>query len=114
DVVEAVADWSDGVGADVAFEVSGTQPGLTTSVNVLRARGRLVAVGIHPQPREMDLKRVFWKELEILGARVYDRSDYDAAIALIAAGSIPADALISQVLPLDKTPEAFEALAAGG
>lgn len=114
DVVDAINEATEGAGADVSFEVSGSQPGLTTSVAVLRPRGRLVAVGIHPQPREMDLKRVFWRELEILGARVYERSDYDGAIDLIATGVIPVDALISEVVPLTEAPQAFEALARGG
>jgi (R,R)-butanediol dehydrogenase/meso-butanediol dehydrogenase/diacetyl reductase len=114
DVVDVVNAATSGAGADVSFEVSGSQGGLTTSLAVLRPRGRLVAVGIHPQPREMDLKRVFWRELEILGARVYERSDYDGAIDLIATGVIPVDALISEVVPLAEAPAAFEALARGG
>ncbi|PKQ27103.1 MAG: Zn-dependent alcohol dehydrogenase [Actinobacteria bacterium HGW-Actinobacteria-4] len=114
DVVAVVEASTGGAGADVSFEVSGSQPGLTTSLAVLRPRGRLVAVGIHPQPREMDLKRVFWRELEILGARVYERSDYDGAIDLIATEVIPVDALISEVVPLTEAPAAFEALARGG
>ena len=114
DVTELVADMTGGAGADVTFEVSGTQPGLTTALAALRPRGRMVAVGIHPQPREVDLKRIFWKELEIFGARVYERSDYDAAIELVASGAIPADAIISRVVPLAEAPDAFAALAAGG
>ena len=85
DVAAAVAAHTAGAGADVAFEVSGSQPGLTTAVEVLRPRGRLVAIGIHTEPRLVDLKGVFWRELEILGARVYTRSDFEAAIALVAA-----------------------------
>lgn len=113
--VSAVVDaFTGGAGADVSFEVSGSQGGLTTSLSVLRPRGRLVAVGIHPQLREIDVKRIFWKELEILGARVYERSDYDGAIDLIATGVIPVEALISEVVPLTQAPEAFEALARGG
>ena len=114
DIAGVVEERNRGAGAAVAFEVSGTQPGLTTAVEVLRPRGRLVAVGIHPQPREIDVKQIFWKELEIYGARVYERSDYAAAVELVASGAIPAEAIISRVLPLEDAPEAFAALAAGG
>jgi threonine dehydrogenase-like Zn-dependent dehydrogenase len=62
----------------------------------------------------MDLKKVFWKELEILGARVYERTDYDAAIQLIAKGAIPVDALVSEIVALKDAPQAFAALAQGG
>jgi len=114
DIAAIVAEQTGGAGADVTFEVSGSQPGLTTAVDALRPRGRLVAVGIHPQPREIDVKRIFWKELEIYGARVYERSDYEAAINLVDSGAIPADAIISSIVPLADAPDAFSALAAGG
>ncbi len=114
DVAARIAERSGGAGIDVAFEVSGSQPGLTTALAVLRPRGRLVAVGIHTALREVDLKRIFWRELEVLGARVYDRNDYDAAIALIANGHIPVEAIISEVVPLAQAPQAFEALSRGG
>ena len=47
--------------------------GSTTAVDVLTTRGRLVMVAIHPQPREVNLHRFFWRELELLGARLYQR-----------------------------------------
>jgi len=81
---------------------------------VLGARGRLVVVGIHVQPRPVDLNRVFWKELEILGARVYEPSDFTAAVDLVAAGTIPIEALVSEIVPLSRAADAFSTLASGG
>jgi (R,R)-butanediol dehydrogenase / meso-butanediol dehydrogenase / diacetyl reductase len=43
---------------------------------------------------------VFWRELTVIGARVYERTDYERAIDLVAAGVVPADALISAVVSL--------------
>jgi 2-desacetyl-2-hydroxyethyl bacteriochlorophyllide A dehydrogenase len=106
--------WSDGAGAAVSFEVSGSQPGLDLAVSALGARGRLVAVGIHAEPRRVDLKRVFWKELQILGARVYDRTDFTAAVELLVRGAVPVDALVSTTAALADAPAAFESLAQGG
>ena len=106
--------WSEGAGAAVTFEVSGSQPGLDLAVAALGARGRLVAVGIHAEPRQVDMKRVFWKELQLLGARVYDRTDFTAAVELLVQGVIPVDALVSTTAPLAKAPDAFESLARGG
>lgn len=106
--------WSEGAGAAVTFEVSGTQSGLDLAVAVLGARGRLVAVGIHAEPRQVDMRRVFWKELQLLGARVYTRSDFLAAVELLERGAIPVAALVSRVDALAQAPAAFESLAAGG
>lgn len=114
DLAEYVETWSDGAGAAVAFEVSGSQPGLTAALAVLAARGRLVVVGIHAETRQMDLHRVFWRELSIVGARVYRRDDFEEAVRLLDSGVIPADLLISAVEPLGTADRAFARLAAGG
>ncbi|RQX04514.1 zinc-dependent alcohol dehydrogenase [Micromonospora arida] len=114
DVVALVNDRTDGAGADIAFEVSGSPAGVTTAVDVLTTRGRLVMVAIHPQPREVNLHRFFWRELELLGARLYQRDDMVEAIRLVASGAIPAQRLISRVEPVEAAGAAFEALEGGG
>ena len=98
----------------MAFEVSGTQPGITAALAALAARGRLVVVGIHAETRQIDLHRVFWRELSIVGARVYRRDDFEEAVRLLDSGVIPADLLISAVEPLGTADRAFARLAAGG
>ncbi|WP_033220475.1 (R,R)-butanediol dehydrogenase [Kitasatospora phosalacinea] len=113
DVPALVQEWTRGAGADVAFEVSGAPGGVDTAVDVLGVRGRLCLVAIHPRPREVDLHRFFWRELTLVGARLYDRSDFEGAVAQIAAGTVPAERLISKVLPLAQAPAAFEALEGG-
>ncbi|NUR58142.1 MAG: zinc-binding dehydrogenase, partial [Catenulispora sp.] len=113
DIAELVGDWTGQAGADVAFEVSGAAAGVSTAVDVLAVRGRLCLVAIHPQPREVNLHRFFWRELTLIGARLYDRTDFENAVALVADGTIPAPRLISKVVPLAQAPEAFAALESG-
>ena len=113
DLGTAVDSWTGGAGVDVAFEVSGSVAGLEAATHALRVRGRLVVVAIHNQPVPVDLFRVFWRELELIGARVYERRDFERAVELLAEGAIPAGELISAVEPLERTAEAFHALASG-
>jgi (R,R)-butanediol dehydrogenase/meso-butanediol dehydrogenase/diacetyl reductase len=112
-VVERVDAWTAGAGADVAFEVSGNAGGLRAATHALRARGRLVVVAIHSDPVPVDLFRVFWRELELIGARVYERADFERAVELLAKGIIPTDRLISTVQPIDRAPDAFALLEEG-
>ncbi|WP_371664153.1 zinc-binding dehydrogenase [Streptomyces sp. NBC_00280] len=114
DVPALVRDWTGDAGADVAFEVSGAAAGVETAVDVLGVRGRLCLVAIHPRPREINLHRFFWRELTLVGARLYNRTDFEKAVTLVADGTIPADRLISKVVPLTEAPSAFEALEGGG
>ncbi|HBX81072.1 MAG: alcohol dehydrogenase catalytic domain-containing protein [Propionibacteriaceae bacterium] len=109
-----VEDWTRGAGADVVFEVSGAGAAVAQATSLLKVRGVLVVVAIHSQPQAVDLKRVFWRELTLLGTRVYEREDFARALDLLAHGVIPAAALISAVEPLRSVPEAFERLQGGG
>jgi (R,R)-butanediol dehydrogenase/meso-butanediol dehydrogenase/diacetyl reductase len=113
DLAAAVAEWTEEAGADIAFEVSGTVPGVKAMTDVLRRRGQGVIVGIQPQAPPVDVFQIFWKELQIIGARVYQRPDFEEAVRLVANGTIPTDALISDVMPLADVATAFERLAGG-
>lgn len=96
-------------GADVRL----VEPGVTTAVDSLATRGRLIQVAIHPVPREISLHRFFWRELTLLGARLYDREDFETAVRPIASGAIPAQALITRIEPLERAAQAFQALESG-
>lgn len=110
DLAAVVEAETSGAGADVVFEVAGTRGTALDATRHARTRGRVVFVAIHPEPVPVDLHRVFWRELEVLGARVYERQDFDRAIELLAAGAVPADALITRVVELEDTMAAFDAL----
>jgi len=113
DQVQWVERWTDGAGADVVFEVSGAAQAVLGATALAKVRGTLVVVAIHPVPREIDLQRLFWRELRILGARVYQRTDFEEAVRLLGDGVIPADELISRIVPLDGIPAAIDDLENG-
>ena len=110
---ELIRARTNGKGADVAFEVSGSGAGVLEMSEVLASRGRGVVVAIHGAPAPVDLFQVFWKELAIIGARVYEREDFDEAMRLLSAGAIPVDRLVTDVVPLDDAVGAIRRLAAG-
>lgn len=114
DLGELVASWTEQAGVDVAFEVSGSSPGLSSAVAALKVRGRLALVGVHTSPVPVDLFRFFWRELEMVGARLYQRGDFDDAVALITSGRVSLAPLLSKVVGLDEAPDAFRWLESGG
>ena len=111
--VDWVTEWSNGAGADVVFEVSGAAAAVLGATDLAKVRGTIVVVAIHPTPREINLQRVFWRELSILGARVYQRTDFEKAVELLHRGVIPADLLITRIVALSETQGAFADLEAG-
>jgi (R,R)-butanediol dehydrogenase/meso-butanediol dehydrogenase/diacetyl reductase len=106
-------EWTGGAGADVVFEVSGAAAGVALALPLAKVRGTIVVVGIHPEPRNVDLQRIFWRELTIVGARVYEKSDFEAAVELVSSGVIPTRALITRVVPLAETQSGLEELESG-
>ena len=99
-------------GADVVFEVSGSKHAVLGLPDLLAIRGRVVLVAIHARPVEVNLFQFFWKELRLIGTRVYEPEDYENAIQLIASGELPLADLITEVHPLDKIAELFPRLEA--
>ncbi|PIB95240.1 zinc-binding dehydrogenase [Caulobacter sp. X] len=110
DLAAHVTEWTEGKGADVVFEVAGVQATVTAMTDIAATRGRICMVAIHSSKPQVDLFRFFWRELELVGARVYEAVDFDAAIELIASGAVDVDALITSVRPIDEIQKAFEAM----
>jgi 2-desacetyl-2-hydroxyethyl bacteriochlorophyllide A dehydrogenase len=113
DVQALVEEWTDGAGTPLAFEVSGASAGLETAIQSLAVRGRLVVVAIHSQPPPVNLFRVFWRELTLIGARVYRREDFEEALQLLASGAVPVDELVTSVRGMGEAEAAFAALERG-
>ncbi len=108
DLVEYVDKATAGALADVVFEVAGVQPALDVMTEVAGIRGRIVMVAIHGQPKPVNLQRFFWKELKLIGARVYEAQDYELAIDLVSNGKLPVQEVITKVEPLDNIQKLFE------
>ena len=101
-------------GADVVFDATGVPAVAARACDWVRGGGTLVIVGAYPpHPVGFDLLRVMFAELTVIGTRIYDRPDIDAAIDLLASdpGRIPG--VVSHVLPLSRARDAVGLLRAG-
>ncbi|WP_425037947.1 zinc-dependent alcohol dehydrogenase [Primorskyibacter sp. S187A] len=110
DVAKAMHERTGGKGADVVFEVSGSQPGVDLMTAAAATRGRIVMVAIHASKPQIDMFQFFWRELELIGARVYRPEDYVGAMALLAKGVVDCEAFITDIQGLDDIQAAFESL----
>lgn len=110
DLIEYVKEQTEGRRADVVFEVAGVQPALDVMTEVAGIRGRIVMVAIHGQKKEIDLFKFFWKELKLIGARVYEKEDYEKAITLVTANKLPFTQMITDVQPLTNIQKVFEGI----
>jgi (R,R)-butanediol dehydrogenase / meso-butanediol dehydrogenase / diacetyl reductase len=113
DVVAHVESATGTAGADVVFEVSGSQPGISLMTKLGRTRGRVVMVAIVSEPKSVDLFRVFWRELRIIGARVYEPCDFEKAIAFASGNTQALARLITSRKSINELGAAMDALSHG-
>ncbi|WP_419913074.1 zinc-dependent alcohol dehydrogenase [Hoeflea sp.] len=111
DVAKAIETKTGGKGADVIFEVSGSQPGVDLMTAAAATRARIVMVAIHATAPKVDLFQFFWREIEMFGARVYEPQDYEAAMKLLSDRVISVDEMITDVRSLEQLGDAFAELA---
>ena len=114
DAIRAVTEWTDGRGADVAFEVSGSPDAARLVTEVVRVWGTVAVIGIHAEPVPFSLYSIFARELSIHGSRLYTKAAWDEAIHLMATRAIAVGPLVSRVIPLEELQQGMEAALGGG
>jgi (R,R)-butanediol dehydrogenase / meso-butanediol dehydrogenase / diacetyl reductase len=96
------------------FDCAGTPASAQLAVQVLRPLGRLLLVGLSLTPLDLAAPTIVIKELTIQGVIAYRRAQFQAAIDMLAAGTIPVGELITEIVPLVEAEAAFQALTARG
>ena len=100
-----VMELSQNNGADTVFECAGHPSSATEMTTLVRSRGRIVNLGVFKKPAEVDLQAINFKEIELLGSRVYERRDFQSAIDL--APTLPLDRIVSHTFALTEASDAF-------
>jgi alcohol dehydrogenase len=99
-----IHDLTDGIGADVVIEATGTPEGIEMAVDLVRNRGLICLKSTHGLKVPIDVTSIVVKELTIQGSRC---GDFIEAIKKI--DKIRLEPLISKVYPLTDIEEAINA-----
>jgi D-arabinose 1-dehydrogenase-like Zn-dependent alcohol dehydrogenase len=98
-------------GAHVSVDCLGHAATAANSMLSLRALGRHVQIGLFPSASaELPISRVIRDELEVLGVHGLSASRFDQVFALMTAGRLNLEALITQRLALTDIPAALPAM----
>lgn len=98
---------TDGWGADVVFECSGSSKAWETLLDLPRPGGTLVVVGLPVAPVAFDIATASTKEIRIETVFRYAHQ-YDRAIALMGSGRVDLKPLISATFPFEDSITAFD------
>lgn len=111
-LVDALNALTDGWGADVVFECSGSPKAWETIMELPRPGGCIVAVGLPVAPVAIDVSTATTKEVRIETVFRYAHQ-YDRSIALIGSGRVDLKPLISETFGFEQSIAAFERAAEG-
>lgn len=106
-LVAEVARVTEGWGADVVFECSGSPKAWETIMDLPRPGGTIVVVGLPVEPIKVDIAAASTKELRIENVFRYAHQ-YERAIALFASGRVDLKPLISETFSFEDAIAAFE------
>lgn len=109
DVLAQIHQWTQGRGADVAFEAVGASGPFNMSVAALRKGGSVTLVGNLAPQVEMPLQQIVTRELTLIGTCA-SSGEYPACIDLMARGLIDVKPFISAFAPLEDGPAWFDRL----
>ena len=112
DVGRAVRRLTGKRGVDLVADSAGG-PSLDGSLRSLRKGGRVVIAGATAGAHaEIDVRRLFWNQLSIVGSTMGSVGDVSDMLRLVAGAKLRP--IVDRVVPLEDAPEALRLLDAGG
>lgn len=106
-LAEEIGRLTDGWGADVVFECSGSPRVWASIAELPRPGGTIVVVGLPVEPVPLDIASLSTKELRIESVFRYAHQ-YDRAIALMGSGRVDLKPLISETFGFEDAVKAFD------
>ncbi|PWW32279.1 (R,R)-butanediol dehydrogenase/meso-butanediol dehydrogenase/diacetyl reductase [Cytobacillus oceanisediminis] len=108
--VEAIKEFTNGLGVDVAFEVAGIEATIHTAIESTKPEGNVVNISIWEKPASIPVNQFILTERKMTSIIAY-RNIFPQVIQLIANGQMKATELITKKISLDQiVTEGFEAL----
>jgi len=108
DVAEVVMDLTGGTGADLVVECSGAPAAIAGSVDLIRKKGRICAIGLTGgKTVDFPWEKAAFKVADIHFCLSTSYTSWDRAIHLVATGQIPAGEVITHRLPLSQWEKGF-------
>lgn len=110
DPVAAVAELTNGLGADVAIEAVGTPATFELATALVRPGGHVANIGVHGQPATLHLEDLWIKDVTITTGLV-DATSTPTFLGLLRGHQVDAERFITHRFELDELEEAYDVFA---
>ena len=105
-LISKVKKLTDGLGADVVVESTGSEKGFNLAVNLVRPRGIIALKSTHGiLINDVNITKIAVDEIKIQGSRC---GPFSKAIDFLSSKKIDVKPLVSEIYPLDKIGEALK------
>jgi 2-desacetyl-2-hydroxyethyl bacteriochlorophyllide A dehydrogenase len=95
---------------DRVFECAGNPAAPQLAIELVRARGVVVLLGVLEEPVEISQLVLLIKEAQVRASFAYRRDEFEEAVELLTAGKLPTERLITETAPLEDAQRMFELL----
>jgi threonine dehydrogenase-like Zn-dependent dehydrogenase len=112
DLKQAVADWTDGKGADIVILAVGSNEALLDAVELVKQQGTVFQVGELHEATFNPSAAFIRKEISMTGSWYYTSGDWPEMLNLHCAG-LPYGKLITHVFPFERAQEAYDTFVSG-
>lgn len=99
-VIEQLMDATGGRGVDVAIDFVSSKSTLEAGAGALAKGGRLITLGGHSQPFQLDPAQLLRKEIEVMGSRYATRQEVIESLELAARGEF--FPIVTEKAPLEQ------------
>lgn len=98
---------------DVVIECCGNAPAVSSSLMLAKLGGKIILVGVSPEPIAIPLVVGVMNELSLKGAIAYTIDEFETCVDLIARKQIDVMKFVTSEVGLDKVQDAFVELTSG-
>ncbi|MBT7371901.1 MAG: zinc-binding dehydrogenase, partial [Gammaproteobacteria bacterium] len=112
-LLQRINEETGGLGADIVVEtVGGAAPTMDQAMEIVRPAGKIVVLGLWDELLPVDSWKAILKDITMVWSLTHGildkRSDYELCLKWMASREVPAQDLITHILPLDDIQAAFE------
>jgi threonine dehydrogenase-like Zn-dependent dehydrogenase len=108
DPKKVIADFTDGLGADVVFETAGVAAGVIQSIDLVRKGGRISILGQGRQSTEISTALLSFREIELIGTRAYTPRDWERISVMLQNAGSDLEKIITHRFPLEMAEKGIE------
>lgn len=102
-----------GGGADISIDATGVPVMIETAFRSTKPGGKIVVVGLTFRKIQLDINRLTWLELKVMGSRTFNPVDIPKVFELVEKGVVSLDKIISHRFKLEEINKGYKMLDRG-